>query len=145
MILFIDTSDFNGLRLGLVDPKSKLPVQEFTRAVAYNENHKTAEFLEKFLQKHKTIPQHLSKIVVCSGPGSFTGIRVGVALAQAMGFALSIPVVAIKKAQIPKDLRKLKTIRGNQSLTLNYGQKPNITKPKPLWTEVQRLRKGTNH
>jgi len=127
MILFIDTSDFNGLRLGLID---KSAVRESTHQVAYNENYKTAELLQKFLRQNKTSPKDLIKIVVCSGPGSFTGIRVGVALAQALGFALNIPVIAIKKNQIPKDLVKLATLRGGKTILLNYGQKPNITKPK---------------
>ena len=33
------------------------------------------------------------KIVVNAGPGSFTGIRVGVAAARALGFAWSVPVL----------------------------------------------------
>src|ERR1041385_4794345 len=111
MILFIDTSDFNGLRLALIDPKGKSSVRESTHSVAYNENYKTAEFLQKFLHSGKTSYQQLSKIVACSGPGSFTGIRVGVALAQALGFALNIPVIAIKKSQVPPGLAKLKTLR----------------------------------
>lgn len=131
MILFIDTTDFNSLRLALVDPESQRAVRETSQAVAYNENYKTAEFLQQFLRKNKTGFHDLSKIIVCSGPGSFTGIRVGVALAQALGFALNITVVAIPKFRLPKDLAKLTTARGGKHLILNYGRKPNITKPKP--------------
>lgn len=130
MILFIDTSDFHGLRLAVIEPGAKHAVRQSTHEVAYNENYKTAEFLQKFLRQHKTQPQDLTKIVVCSGPGSFTGIRVGVALAQAMGFALNIPVVAIKKNQIPKDLVRLQNFRGGKRLILNYGRQPNITRSK---------------
>ena len=126
MILFIDTSDFNGLRLGLV---AKDFVRESVHSVAYNENYKTGEFLENFLRQNKVQPKQLSKIIVCSGPGSFTGIRVGVALAEAMGFALGITVTAIKKGQVPKDLTKLQTLRVGKAVTLNYGQEPNITLP----------------
>jgi tRNA A37 threonylcarbamoyladenosine modification protein TsaB len=130
MILFIDTSDFNGLRLGLINPKAKALTAESVHQVAYNENYKTAKFLQKFLQRNKTQPVHLTKIIVCSGPGSFTGIRVGVALAQALGFALNIPVVAIKKDQVPQDLVRLVSFRGGKHLLLNYGHKPSITKSK---------------
>ena len=130
MILFVDTSDFNGLRLALLDPQAKSVINESTYSVAYNENYKTAEFLQKFLRQNKTAPKDLTKIIVCSGPGSFTGIRVGVALAQALGFALNIPVVAIKKNQIPQNLVRLIAFRSGKHLLLNYGHKPNITKPK---------------
>lgn len=126
MILFIDTSDFHNLRLVLIDKVLK----EFSTEVAFNENYKTNEFLQKFLKKSKVKPKDLNRVVVCSGPGSFTGIRVGVSLAQALGFALHIPVLAIPKNKVPKDLIKLKTIKLPRKLILHYGQKPNITKAK---------------
>jgi tRNA threonylcarbamoyladenosine biosynthesis protein TsaB len=37
----------------------------------------------------------LERIAVTMGPGSFTGIRIGIALARAMGLALKIPVVGV--------------------------------------------------
>ena len=131
MILFIDTSNFNNLHLALIDNKnSKQPVSEFRASVAFNENYKTNELLGKFLAKQKVKPKNLSKIVVCSGPGSFTGIRVGVSLAQALGFALNIPVISIPKSKLPKDLLKLLDLKATKTTSLNYGQKPNISKPK---------------
>ena len=127
MILFIDTSDFNNLTLALVHgPIVKLHVAN----VAFNENYKTNLMLEKFLKHQKVAAKDLSKISVCSGPGSFTGIRVGVSLAQALGFALHIPVIAIPKSKVPEDIRKLSTVKGGKNLVMNYGQKPNITKAK---------------
>ncbi len=134
MLLFIDTSDFNNLNFALINGNKGTDedIKEFSAKVAFNENYKTNEFLEKFLKKSKVTPKHLTKVVVCSGPGSFTGIRVGVSLAQALGFGLNIPVVAIPKSKIPKDLHKLYNLKSGRSLTVNYGQKPNITKAKPL-------------
>jgi len=127
MILFIDTSGFDDLRLGLISAGGKPAVRETSVKLAYNENYKTAAILEKFLRKNKTVPENLSKIIVCSGPGSFTGIRVGVALAEALGFALNVPAVAIKKPQVPVNLAKLAKFRGGKTINLNYGRKPNIT------------------
>jgi tRNA threonylcarbamoyladenosine biosynthesis protein TsaB len=37
----------------------------------------------------------LARIAVTTGPGSFTGIRIGLAMARAMGMALAIPVVGV--------------------------------------------------
>lgn len=37
-------------------------------------------------------PSVLTQIEVETGPGSFTGLRVGVSVANALGFALNIPV-----------------------------------------------------
>lgn len=127
MTLFIDTTDFHHLNFALV---SDDVVSTFTREVAFNENFKTNEYLQQFLKKQKVAIENIKKIVVCSGPGSFTGIRVGVSMAQALGFALNIPVRAITKNKIPHDLRKLESLKATHALTLHYGQKPNITKPK---------------
>jgi tRNA threonylcarbamoyl adenosine modification protein YeaZ len=37
----------------------------------------------------------LTRIAVATGPGSFTGIRIGLAMARAMGLALATPVVGV--------------------------------------------------
>jgi tRNA threonylcarbamoyladenosine biosynthesis protein TsaB len=48
--------------------------------------------IQKILQDHGITEKDLTAIEVDPGPGSFTGLRVGAAVAQAMGFALGIPV-----------------------------------------------------
>lgn len=44
------------------------------------------------LKKNKIDFSDLSAIEVNPGPGSFTGTRVGVAIANALGFALNVPI-----------------------------------------------------
>jgi hypothetical protein len=51
-------------------------------------------------------------------------------MAQGIGLGLNVPVVAIKKSQVPRDLQKLVTLKLSKQITVHYGQKPNITKPK---------------
>lgn len=48
--------------------------------------------IEKILKKQKLDFKDLQSIEVETGPGSFTGLRVGVSVANALGFALEIPV-----------------------------------------------------
>ncbi len=128
MILFINTSDFNALQFALIGTNAKIiPIKKFSENLAFNENYKTNLLLEKFLKKSKVSPQQLTQIIACSGPGSFTGIRVGVSLAQALGFALNIPVHTIEKENIPDELEELKTIKLSKKNLLHYGQEPNIT------------------
>jgi len=127
MTLYIDTTDFHKLELALIN---KGEVSTFQKNLDFNENFKTLELIEKFLKKQKVSVKKLRQIVVCSGPGSFTGIRVGVALSQGLGLALNIPVQAIPKSKLPEDLSKFTEIKLPQKFTLHYGAKPKITKAK---------------
>lgn len=127
MILYINTTEFQKLELTFV---AKNFFAYFEESLEFNENFKTLELLEKFLQASKVKISEIKKIIVCSGPGSFTGIRVGASLAQSIGFALNIPVITLPKSKVPKDLSELnkKSLVGAKKL--NYGSKPNITKSK---------------
>ena len=51
--------------------------------------------VERMLIDLGLAPNQLHAIAVNCGPGSFTGVRIGVCAANAMGAALSIPVVGI--------------------------------------------------
>lgn len=127
MILFIDTSDFHNLRLGLIKKTESISA---SFSVAFNENYKTNTFLQKFLQQNQIKISDVKKIIVCSGPGSFTGLRVGISLAQAIGYAQNIPVTLLSKEKIPNDLSKLILLKASGNKKVFYGQAPNITKKK---------------
>lgn len=45
-------------------------------------------------------PKDLTVIGVARGPGSYTGVRVGITLARVMAFALSIPVLGVNSLDI---------------------------------------------
>lgn len=59
----------------------------------------TLLLIEKILKKNNLKLQELDEILVNAGPGSFTGTRVGVAIANALGFGLSIKVNGSKLKQ----------------------------------------------
>ena len=48
--------------------------------------------IEELLYKRKKTLQDITNIEVNEGPGSFTGLRVGVSIANALGYALRVPV-----------------------------------------------------
>lgn len=54
-----------------------------------------APAIEQLLHGENVSPKDLSAIAVSSGPGSYTGLRVGSATAKAMAYALGKPLVAI--------------------------------------------------
>ncbi len=48
--------------------------------------------IDELLQKHHLQLKDIKAIEVKTGPGSFTGIRVGVAIANTLGMILNIPL-----------------------------------------------------
>ena len=61
----------------------------------YSHGEKLTLFIEKVLKQAEISPGHLSAISVASGPGSYTGLRIGAATAKGLCFALNIPLIAI--------------------------------------------------
>ena len=51
--------------------------------------------VDELMRAHDSAPAELSRVVVGTGPGSFTGIRIGLAAARGLAFSLSIPVAGV--------------------------------------------------
>ena len=63
----------------------------------------TLLLIDKLLKKNKLKVTDIEEIEVNTGPGSFTGTRVGVAIANALGFGLDVKVNGSKsKPATPK-------------------------------------------
>jgi tRNA threonylcarbamoyladenosine biosynthesis protein TsaB len=50
---------------------------------------------EELLDRAGAEPRELGRLVVGTGPGSFTGVRVGLAAARALAFALELPLAGV--------------------------------------------------
>jgi len=48
--------------------------------------------IDKLLKKNNLTLEDVNEVEVFEGPGSFTGLRVGISIANALGFLLKIPV-----------------------------------------------------
>ncbi len=95
MKLSIDTSDNTKTIVGLDN-------ERLERATGPDKSQQLLPLIEEMLLKTKKTLKEISEIEVKTGPGSFTGLRVGVAVANALGWALKIPVNGEKKTLEPK-------------------------------------------
>ena len=97
MVLKIDSTERNEIRVELVDNKSNL--KDILIQKQKLGSQVLLPMIVKILKKNELNLKDLTAIEVNCGPGSFTGKRVGVSVANALGFALDIPVNA-KKGKI---------------------------------------------
>lgn len=104
MILFLNTAGFERLHFALIIGKS---VKNKKIRIKYPETEMALAYLDKFLRAQKAGINQIKKIIVVSGSGSFTGIRVGIALSAAFSLALGIPVYAIDGDRLPHNLSAL--------------------------------------
>ncbi|MCE1200970.1 MAG: tRNA (adenosine(37)-N6)-threonylcarbamoyltransferase complex dimerization subunit type 1 TsaB [Bacteroidia bacterium] len=58
-----------------------------------------ALFIEQALSDAAMQPQMLDAVAVSSGPGSYTGLRIGVSTAKGMCYGLNIPLIAVDTLQ----------------------------------------------
>ena len=65
----------------------------------YNNNYSHAErlhvYIEDVLREAKVSRGQLNAIAVSKGPGSYTGLRIGVSAAKGLCYALNIPLISI--------------------------------------------------
>ena len=66
-----------------------------TRDIGRGHAEVLMELIEACLDQSKTTYNDLNRIGVTIGPGSFTGVRVGMSVARGLGLSLNIPVLGI--------------------------------------------------
>ena len=128
MILSIRT-DKPEAEIGLFDAAGKeLAYEVWTahRQLAETIHGKIHELLES----QKADWPDLNGVAVFAGPGSFTGLRIGVSVANALGYGLQIPVAASQGEDWQDSgLEKLKGLSTFRPIEPEYGAPIFITKP----------------
>ncbi len=93
-ILAIDTS-CGAASVAVADSELSEPLAAISRVMARGHAETLAPMVEEAMGGVAGGFASLDRIAVTTGPGSFTGIRVGLSMARAMGVALGIPVVGV--------------------------------------------------
>jgi tRNA threonylcarbamoyladenosine biosynthesis protein TsaB len=89
--------------------------------------------IEQLLASHQLDVSALTGIVVYQGPGSFTGLRIGIATANTLAYTRALPIVGTEgESWLKKGLEKIKNLGGvtGQIVIPTYGAQPNITAPR---------------
>ncbi|MFA6322351.1 MAG: tRNA (adenosine(37)-N6)-threonylcarbamoyltransferase complex dimerization subunit type 1 TsaB [Candidatus Buchananbacteria bacterium] len=131
MILVIHTCDQSTIKLFLVN-QGKIYSKKIFSA-RYRQSEKLLPALAIFLQQIKS-PNKLESIGVVTGPGPFTAIRIGISVANTLGWAKKLPVFGLKLSEFNATNNLAELIEKKFQLAKRgtivkpfYGQEPNIT------------------
>lgn len=112
--LYLDTSDFTA-KIKLTDKTGQ--TFEYSDDLGRKMAEKLLETLENHLKDHGATFRDLEEITFMSGPGSFTGLRIGAAIVNTLTHELHIPLY---------DHHGIK----HQIILPDYGRPANISQPK---------------
>ena len=85
MKLYLDSSNNTKTVVGLKDKRWSFPMKK-------PRSQHLLKLIDQVLKKEKLTLKEIKEIEVNLGPGSFTGLRVGVSVANALAWALKIPI-----------------------------------------------------
>ena len=91
MILFIDTHD----ELITIALKNNEDLFIKTKVSEYAHSVYTMPMIEEVFKENNLNIKDLEKLIVVNGPGSFTGIRIGLSIAKTLAYALNISINTI--------------------------------------------------
>lgn len=90
MTLHIDSTQREILLVQLIKDDQVIAEQRSEQST--NHAQRLLPLIDQILKEQQLMLQNLTEISVNPGPGSFTGTRVGVAVAKGLGWALGLPV-----------------------------------------------------
>lgn len=101
--LILDTADNQKITVGLI-VNGKKDIQ--AKRIESNKTQIILPMIDEILKKHALGPEDLTEVKINVGPGSFTGLRIGIAIANALSHALSIPINGKKVGEIALPIYK---------------------------------------
>lgn len=88
--------------------------------------------IERLLTSNKHTINDLTGIIIFTGVGSFTGLRIGTTIANALAYSQNIPIVEAQgEGWIKLGLLELTTAKIGSYVVPKYSSEPNITSAKP--------------
>ena len=87
--------------------------------------------IKELLDKNKLNLNDIKGLICFKGPGSFTGLRIGLTVANALAYSLNCPIISTTGKKWQQDgIKKLLNGQNEKVALPFYGAEANITKPK---------------
>jgi tRNA A37 threonylcarbamoyladenosine modification protein TsaB len=87
--------------------------------------------IKEILVNNNITDNEITGIIMHTGEGSFTGLRIGTTVANAMSYSLSVPIVATEGDNwISEGLGKITSSKPGDLVVPKYNSEPNISQPK---------------
>jgi tRNA threonylcarbamoyladenosine biosynthesis protein TsaB len=109
MLLAIDTAT-RLAGLALCDPAQGLVLAEETWRSANNHTVELMPRLVRLLEQQGLAPSDLTGLVVSLGPGSFTGLRIGLGVAKGLALAQNLPLVGVPTLDVVAQPHKVQRL-----------------------------------
>ncbi len=93
IILNIETATKN-CSVALSDNNNLIALKEYA-GEGYSHAEKLHIFIKEIINENNYKLKDLDAVAVSMGPGSYTGLRIGVSTAKGLAFALKIPLIAV--------------------------------------------------
>lgn len=129
MILLIDTANPEKTKLVLFNTKGDGIDTKIWASFA-NQSEELLGEVDKLLSKNEFNKKDLTEILVNPGPGSYTGIRVGVTTANLLALSLNIPVTEFHDTGKDSFQDLITTGSFLSPVLPDYQNEPKITTPK---------------
>lgn len=128
MLILTIRTDKPDAEVGLYDDNRQLAYEVWpAHRELSNTLHKK---IQELLQSQDKDLKDIDGIVCFQGPGSFTGLRIGITVADALAYGLDIPVVATQDDWIEQGIERLQTGQNDQIALPHYGAPAHITQQK---------------
>ncbi len=130
-VLILDTSHRGELIVALANGRLRVLRHRFDTPGS----GQLLNLVEQLLHREKVSLRELTGIIVASGPGPFSALRAAASIANAMGYALDVPVTGIVgelsvKELVRRGMKKLARTKLGVVVRPHYGRPAHITKAK---------------
>ena len=116
------------------NPEAEVGLYDDEKQLAYEVWPAHRELADTILKKIKELLDGQEKdfkdiqgIVCFQGPGSFTGLRIGITVADTFAYGLAVPVVATQDDWIERGIKRLKAGENDRIALPHYGAPVHIT------------------